>query len=134
LNNNLARHRVLVVDDNVDAAQSLGMLLKLSGQEVSIAHDGHDGIQKAREFRPDLVLLDIGMPVMDGYEVCRRLRQDPGTQDAILIALTGWGLEEDRQRALQEGFDRHLVKPIELHTLMKLLEELDQETEAKEHA
>jgi two-component system, chemotaxis family, CheB/CheR fusion protein len=134
LNTNLARHRVLVVDDNVDAAESLGMLLKMSGQEVSVAHNGHDGIQQAREFRPELVLLDIGMPMMDGYEVCRRLRQDTCTQDAVVIALTGWGLEEDRQRALEEGFDHHLVKPVELQTLMKLLEDLDQELEPMGHA
>jgi CheY-like chemotaxis protein len=125
LKTNLARHRVLVVDDNVDAAQSLGMLLKLSGHDVSVAHNGHDGLQQASEFRPELVLLDIGMPVMDGYEVCRRLRQDPRTQGALVIALTGWGLEEDRQRSLDEGFDQHLVKPVELQTLVKLLEELD---------
>jgi two-component system, chemotaxis family, CheB/CheR fusion protein len=134
LNTNLARHRVLVVDDNVDAAESLGMLLKMSGQEVSIAHNGHDGILQAREFRPELVLLDIGMPMMDGYEVCRRMRQEPCTQEAVVIALTGWGLEEDRQRALEEGFDHHLVKPVELQTLVKLLEDLDQDLELKGHA
>lgn len=129
---NLARHRVLVVDDNVDAAKSLGMLLELAGQEVSIAHDGHDGIQKARHFQPELVLLDIGMPGMDGYEVCRRLRQDALTRDSTLIAVTGWGLDEDRQRALQEGFDRHLVKPVQLNTLVQLLEELDEKFQSKE--
>jgi two-component system, chemotaxis family, CheB/CheR fusion protein len=134
LNTTPARHRVLVVDDNVDAAQSLGMLLKLSGQEVSIAYNGHDGIQQAHEFRPELVLLDIGMPMMDGYEVCRRLRQDPSTQNAVVIALTGWGLDEDRERSLEEGFDHHLVKPVELHTLVKLLEDLDQHLEPKGHA
>jgi CheY-like chemotaxis protein len=125
LNNNLARHRVLVVDDNVDAAQSLGMLLKLSGQDVCIARDGQDGLEKAIEFRPELVLLDIGMPGMDGYEVCRRLRQHSATEKAILIALTGWGLEEDRQRALQEGFDDHLIKPVEFDTLVNLLAKLE---------
>ena len=77
MNNNLARHRVLVVDDNVDAAESLGMLFKLSGQEVVVAHDGVTAFEKALELRPELVLLDIGMPGMDGYEVCRRLRQEP---------------------------------------------------------
>ena len=132
MKNNLARHRVLVVDDNVDAAKSLGMLLELSGQQVSIAHDGHEGIQKAKDFRPELVLLDIGMPGMDGYEVCRRLRQDKATRDSILIAITGWGLEEDRERALQEGFDCHLVKPVELNTLVKMLEELDARIRSKE--
>jgi CheY-like chemotaxis protein len=125
LNNNLARHRVLVVDDNVDAAQSLGMLLKLSGQDVCIAHDGQDGLEKAIEFRPELVLLDIGMPGLDGYEVCRRLRQHSATEKATLIALSGWGLEEDRQRALQEGFDHHLIKPVEFDTLVNLLAKLE---------
>jgi CheY-like chemotaxis protein len=126
MNNNLARHRVLVVDDNVDAAESMGRLLTLSGQDVSIAHDGSAAIQKAREHRPELVLLDIGMPEMDGYEVCRRLREEPITQQATVVAVTGWGQEEDRQRSLRAGFDHHLVKPVDLGTLMNLLAGLDE--------
>ena len=89
-------------------------------------------VQKALEHRPELVLLDIGMPGMDGYEVCRRLRQDPLTQSAVMVALTGWGQEEDRVRSLQAGFDHHFVKPVDWGTLGKLLADLDQGTIAEE--
>jgi two-component system CheB/CheR fusion protein len=134
LKNSLARHRVLVIDDNVDAAQSLGMLLRLSGQDVVVAHEGATALQRALEHRPQLVLLDIGMPGMDGYEVCRRLRQQPVTQKAVVVALTGWGQEEDRLRSLQAGFDHHFVKPVDWVTLGKLLAGLDEESKTGEKA
>jgi two-component system CheB/CheR fusion protein len=133
LKTNLGRHRVLVVDDNVDAAHSLGMLLKISGQDVVVAHEGDDALRKALEHHPELILLDIGMPGMDGYEVCRRLRALPQVQMAVLVALTGWGQEEDRQRSWQAGFDHHFVKPIDWATLGKLLANLDERSTQREN-
>jgi CheY-like chemotaxis protein len=124
LNHTAARHRVLVVDDNVDAAVSLGMLLKLAGQEVRVTYDGPAALRQAIDFRPELVLLDIGMPGMDGYEVCRRLRREVGLMKATVVALTGWGQDEDRRRSHEAGFDHHIVKPVEPSALQRLLEEL----------
>jgi CheY-like chemotaxis protein len=118
------RHRVLVVDDNVDAAVSLGMLLKLAGQEVRVAYDGPAALRQAVEFRPGLVLLDIGMPGMDGYEVCRRLRRESNLGPMTLVALTGWGQDEDRRRSHEAGFDHHIVKPVEPSALQRLLADL----------
>jgi PAS domain S-box-containing protein len=115
------RRRVLVVDDNVDAADSLAMLLRLEGQDVRAAHDGRAALKLADEFRPELVFLDIGMPGMDGYEVCRQLRQQPGLEDALVVALTGWGQDEDRRRSQEAGFDLHFVKPVEPGALRQLL-------------
>ena len=113
--------RVLVVDDNVDVAESCALLLRLKGQEVRVAHDGIKALEVARDFRPELVLLDIGMPGMDGYEVARQLRQQPGTQGALLVALTGYGQGEDRERSLAAGLDAHLVKPVAPEALDALL-------------
>jgi PAS domain S-box-containing protein len=113
--------RILVVDDNVDSAESLGMLLRLAGQEVQVAYNGQSALALAGTFRPHVVLMDIGMPGMDGYETARRLRQQPGLEKTMLVALTGWGQEEDRRRSLEAGFDRHLVKPIEPEQLTELL-------------
>jgi CheY-like chemotaxis protein len=124
LNHASSRHRVLVVDDNVDAAVSLGMLLKLAGQEVRVAYDGPAALRQAIDFRPQLVLLDIGMPGMDGYEVCRRLRRESGLEQTTLVALTGWGQDEDRRRSHEAGFDHHIVKPVEPSALHRLLDEL----------
>ena len=113
--------RILVVDDNVDSAESLGTMLKLMGNEVRIAHDGPSALEAAEAFLPDIVLLDIGMPGMDGYEVARRLRRTPALKHALLVAQTGWGQEEDRRRSEQAGFDHHLVKPVDLAVLASLL-------------
>lgn len=104
--------KVLVVDDNHDAALSLGMLVEMLGHEVRVAYDGVEALQVAGEFQPDLVLLDIGMPRMDGYEACRRLREQPWGAAVRVIAVTGWGQEHDRRRSQQAGFDQHLVKPV----------------------
>ena len=128
LNHSASRHRVLVVDDNVNAAVSLGMLLKLAGQEVRVAYDGPTAIRHATEFRPELVLLDIGMPGMDGYEVCRRLRQEIALDKATVVALTGWGQDDDRRRSHEAGFDHHIVKPVEPSALQRLLDELPVES------
>ena len=114
--------RVLVVEDNVDGARSLGLLLRLDGHEVRAVHDGPAALVEAAAFRPEVVLLDIGLPRgMDGYEVARRLRQLPGNESAFLVALTGFGQEEDRQRSSAAGFDAHLVKPVNPEVLHDLL-------------
>jgi two-component system CheB/CheR fusion protein len=116
------RRRVLVVDDNVDAAVSLGRLLtRLYGQDVCVVHDGPSALRSAEEFRPEVVLLDLGMPGMDGYEVARRLRDRPDSSGATLVALTGWGQESDRQKSRLAGIDHHLVKPVEPETLCSIL-------------
>jgi PAS domain S-box-containing protein len=116
--------RVLIVDDNRDAADSLGLLMTLLGCDVRVEYDGPAALAALAEYQPAVVLLDIGMPGMDGYEVARRVRQQPALQAVTLIALTGWGQEEDRRRCRQAGFDHHLVKPVDLDTLQALLASL----------
>jgi signal transduction histidine kinase len=113
--------RILVVDDNRDAAESMAMMLEIIGHETSMAHDGHQALEVAEAFRPDTILLDIGMPGMNGYETCRRLRETPRGRDMVVVALTGWGQDEDRERSREAGFDHHLTKPVELATLQALL-------------
>jgi PAS domain S-box-containing protein len=113
--------RILVADDNQDAADSLALLLEATGNIVRTAHGGHGAIALARDFQPDIVLLDIGMPDMSGYEVARQLRETHWGKNVRLIALTGWGQDEDKRRALAAGFDHHLTKPVELQELEKLL-------------
>jgi signal transduction histidine kinase/ActR/RegA family two-component response regulator len=120
----LAALRVLVVDDNIDAADSLGLLLKLLGADSHVVHDGPSALEAIGWYRPTVVLLDLGMPGMDGYEVARRIRQQGPSRDLPLIALTGWGQEEDRRRTEMAGFTHHLVKPADAQTLQGLLEEL----------
>jgi len=116
--------RLLVVDDNVDAAATLGMLLEACGHEVAVEHDSHAALARARRLRPDAALLDIGLPEMDGNELARRLRADPATAAIVLIAVTGYGQEQDRRNALEAGFDHHLVKPVDLDRLTGLLAEI----------
>jgi|SRR5690349_7767395 CheY-like chemotaxis protein len=113
--------RVLVVDDNADAAESLGMLLEVRGNEVRIAYDGLEALEAAGAFRPEIVLLDIGMPKMSGYEVARRLRAARG-DSVMIVAITGWGQEEDRRRAREAGFDHHFTKPVDYEALLELIE------------
>jgi signal transduction histidine kinase len=115
------RRRVLLVDDNRDAADSLAMLLRLLGHEVHVAFDGAAALQEASARRPEVVLLDIGLPKLNGYEVAARLRAEPALRCVCLVALTGWGQEGDRQRALESGFDHHMLKPVDLAVLEKLL-------------
>ncbi|MEX2140043.1 MAG: PAS domain S-box protein [Pirellulales bacterium] len=117
--------RIIAVDDNRDAADSLGMLLKILGADVHVAYDGQSALEAIRICRPAVVLLDLGMPGMDGYEVARRIRQNPEASKVLLIALTGWGQEEDRRRTKEAGFDHHLIKPVELSALQALLASLD---------
>jgi CheY-like chemotaxis protein len=116
--------RILIVDDNRDSADSLGMLLRIMGNDIRTAYDGQQGLDAAREFRPDVALLDIGLPKVDGYEACRRMRAQPWGKGVGLIAITGWGQEEDRRRFHDAGFDRHLVKPVDPGALTRMLAEL----------
>jgi CheY-like chemotaxis protein len=114
---------VLVVDDNEDAATLLAETLETFGYAAHVAYDGARALTLANATRFDAALVDIGLPVIDGYDVARQLRQLPGWQDARLIAVTGYGQESDRQRSVEAGFDHHLVKPIDLELLEKLLQE-----------
>jgi PAS domain S-box-containing protein len=116
-----ASRTVLVVDDNVDAAQSLAVLLRLQGHTVRVVHDGETAIACVRESQPEVVLLDIGMPGMNGYQVARCLREKHAADELMLVALTGWGQEQDRLRSKEAGFDHHLTKPVELATLQAVL-------------
>jgi PAS domain S-box-containing protein len=117
--------RILVVDDNADAARSLAIVLKIAGNEVRTARDGMEAVAAAGEFRPDMILMDIGMPRLNGYDACRRIREEPWGKEIRIVALTGWGQEDDKRRSQEAGFDRHLVKPIEPAALDKLLAELN---------
>jgi signal transduction histidine kinase len=120
----LKPRRVLVIDDNRDAADSTGMLLGTLGVEARVAYDGQAGLATLAAWKPDAVLLDLGMPAMDGFEVARRIRAAPGLQGLAVIALTGWGQQEDRQRTLEAGFDHHLVKPADPQALRAVLDAL----------
>ena len=117
-------YRILVVDDNVDAAESLAILLAAEGNETRTANDGLEALDVAAAFEPDAILLDIGMPKMSGFEVCRRIRQQAWSKNTVVIALTGWGQDEDKRRTREAGFDFHLVKPVLPEALEKLLAEL----------
>ena len=114
--------RVLVVDDNVDAAQSIGDLLAMLGHEVRVVHDGAAALEAVKSFPAGVVLLDIGLPGLTGLEVARRIRQLPALKDLVLVAMTGYGQETDRERSREAGFDHHLVKPADLDELLKILE------------
>jgi CheY-like chemotaxis protein len=117
--------RVLVVDDNRDAAASLALLLESMGNEVRTAYDGEQAAAVASEFRPDVALLDIGMPKLDGYEAARRIRRESNGRPLRLVALTGYGQESDRRKSHEAGFDRHLVKPLRPQVLVELLAEIE---------
>jgi signal transduction histidine kinase len=117
----LGAQKILVVDDNRDSAASLSMLLKLASSEVYMAHDGLEALRLAEQIRPDVVVLDIGLPGMNGYEVAKEIRNFAWGKNPYLVALTGWGQKEDRQKAIQAGFDQHLTKPVEHTRLMELL-------------
>ena len=117
----LRMRRVLVVDDNRDAADSLGMLLQFLGADVHVVHDGPSALEAMKTFNPAVVLLDLGMPGMNGLEVARRMREDPQARGMTLVALTGWGQREDRRRTHEAGFDYHLVKPADVNTLQSIL-------------
>jgi len=117
--------RILVVDDNRDGADSLSELLTMMGDDTRTAYDGQAALDAAMEFQPDVILLDIGLPKLNGYEVCRRIRRQPDGENIVLIAVTGWGQDEDRRRSHAAGFDHHMVKPVDPQALLELLEGLD---------
>jgi CheY-like chemotaxis protein len=117
-------HRVLVVDDNVDAAESMRRFLQARGQDVRCAFDGSSALGLAREFKPQLVLLDVAMPEMDGYEVLRRLREQSGTDQPVIAVLTGYGANVETERLKQLGLDHYLVKPVTLPALQALIASL----------
>jgi len=127
----LASRRVLVVDDSEDGAESMAMILQFAGHETIKAYDGVAAIEAAERFRPEVVLLDIGLPRMNGYEVCRRLRQEPWGREMTIVALTGWGQEEDRNRSKEAGFDVHIVKPVDFDALLQLLASAPSRTDAQ---
>lgn len=128
-----AGRRVLVVDDNVDSAESLLLLLEIFGHEVKMVHDGLAAVETAASFRPEVVLLDIGLPKLNGYEVAQRIRQESWGNDVELIALTGWGQEEDRRRSREAGFNHHLVKPVDPDELAEHLSELEPRPRSGDH-
>lgn len=121
----LSRHRILVVDDNRDSADSLALLLTLQGNEVRTAYDGIEAVEAAAVFEPDIVLSDIGMPRLNGYEAAQKMREQCRGRRMVLIAMTGWGQEEDKRHANEAGYDFHLVKPVDLAALEGLLSSLD---------
>ncbi|MDP2391534.1 MAG: response regulator, partial [Acidobacteriota bacterium] len=113
--------QVLVVDDSIDTADSLALLLSVSGHRVRTAHDGPTALAAIAQAPPDAVVMDIGLPGIDGYEVARRVRRRPGTDSMVLVAMTGYGQERDRQMAREAGFNHHLVKPADLDELLRIL-------------
>jgi len=115
--------RILVVDDNRDSANSLALMLRLMGGDTRTAYDGEAAVVAAAEFKPDVIVLDIGLPKLNGYDACRRIRALPGANRVLIIAQTGWGQEDDRQRTHEAGFDHHMIKPVDHAVLMKLLAE-----------
>jgi CheY-like chemotaxis protein/anti-sigma regulatory factor (Ser/Thr protein kinase) len=115
------KRRVLIVDDNADALASLGMVVRALGSETFDAHDGLEAIESAGNLRPDVILMDIGMPKLNGYDAARRIRQEPWGHDMLMVATTGWGKEEDRQRSKDAGFDLHLVKPVDISAVQQVL-------------
>lgn len=118
------RFKILVVDDNHDSALSLAMMLSIMGHDTRTAHDGESAVSSAETFQPDVVLLDIGLPKLNGYEVAQRIREQPWGTSMYLIAVTGWGQDEDRQRSSEVGLNLHMVKPVEPSALEKLLASL----------
>jgi CheY-like chemotaxis protein len=119
-----SRFRLLVVDDNRDSVDSLSTLLRLMGNDVHKAFDGMEAVHAAHTLRPDVVLLDVGLPLRNGYEAAKLIRSEPWGNNMVLIALTGWGQEEDRKRSHEAGFDHHLVKPVDPKVLMTLVADL----------
>lgn len=122
-------HKILIVDDNHEAGDTLGLILEMKGSEIRIAHDGNEALNEAIAFAPDVILLDIGLPDINGYEVAQRIRTLPQLKDVVIIAVTGWGQQDDRRKSKESGFNYHLVKPVEIDALEKLLHLIKQETD-----
>jgi CheY-like chemotaxis protein len=113
--------RVLLADDNVDFAESLSMILEVNGHTVTVANDGAKALEAAGGFVPDFAFLDIGLPRINGYDLARKLRSLPALNDCVLVAVTGWGQEDDRRRAREAGFDHHMVKPVEPDQILEVI-------------
>jgi len=120
----VSKRRIMVVDDNQDSAESMAQMLRLFDNEVVVAHDGLAAVEIAERVRPEIVLMDVGMPRMNGYDATRRIREQPWGRDLVVIALTGWGQDNDRERSEQAGCDGHLVKPVSLSNLEEMLGQL----------
>jgi CheY-like chemotaxis protein len=119
-----ATRRILVADDNADSAETCAMLLQMWGHDVRVAHDGQEALAVAGDFRPEIALVDIGMPRMNGYEVAEAVRKTDWGKEIVLVAVTGWGHDEDKEKAAASGFDRHLAKPVDPQHLQPLIEEI----------
>jgi CheY-like chemotaxis protein len=117
------RPKVLVVDDNRDAADSLQALFEMENCEVATAYDGCEAVLATEHGMPDMIVMDLGMPKMDGYEAARRIREKPGSHEVLMIALTGWGQSDARQRTLEAGFDHHMIKPVDFDEIRRLASE-----------
>jgi CheY-like chemotaxis protein len=115
--NQASAYRILLADDNADFANSMALLLRAKGHEVRVTHNGADALKEAGSFQPQFAFLDIGMPILNGYELAENLRRSPETKDVVLTAITGWGQENDRRRAERAGFHHHLVKPVDINAL-----------------
>ncbi len=114
------RPKVLVVDDNRDAADSLQVLFEMENCSVATAYDGYEAVQAVEKSMPDMIVMDLGMPSMDGYEAARRIRRKPESKDVLMIALTGWGQSDARQRTIEAGFDHHLIKPVNFDDIKRI--------------
>jgi PAS domain S-box-containing protein len=126
-----AQRRILIVDDNRDSAESLAMLLEITGNQTYLAHDGEQALEAIEKHRPEVALMDIGLPKLDGHEVCRRVREQPWGKEIVFIALTGWGQADDRRRSREAGFNGHIVKPVDYDKLLDLLSELTSGSETR---
>ena len=124
-----AGKRVLIVDDNIDAAETLAMMLELLGQQTRQAHEGMGAIQAAQDFQPELIFMDIGLPGLSGHEVASKLRGELGMRDTFIVALSGYGTEEDRRKSMRAGFDSHVVKPLDPSALPEILAQADRRRE-----
>jgi CheY-like chemotaxis protein len=120
----MTERRILIADDNRDFANGMATLLRLSGYQTQVADDGVEALRLVTEYKPHALLLDIGMPKMSGHEVCRQIRQTHGDRQPIIIALTGWGQDRDREESREAGFDAHVVKPPDFDRVLSLLETL----------
>lgn len=117
------KRRILIVDDNRDGAASLAMLLTVMGNDTRTARDGLQAVEQADAFRPEVIVLDIGLPKLNGYDACRHIREQAWAKDTLIVAATGWGQDEDRRRSKEAGFDHHLVKPVDAAELNRMLAE-----------
>jgi two-component system CheB/CheR fusion protein len=115
--------RVLIVEDNIDGARSLAKVLRLAGHEAEYAINGYVAVDMARKLLPEVIFLDIGLPGMNGYDVCQRLKREPALEKTLIVAVTGYGTKEDEERARAAGCHMHLVKPVDLHKLLALVAE-----------